>query len=73
MVRMVESSSQASGTPAEGLPVLLTVDEVAAWLKMGPATVRSMAAAGKIPVSKVGREWRFERDVLVAWLRQERP
>ena len=53
------------GAPNE----LLTVDEVAAFLRVKPATVYEWAKDGKIPASKIGRLWRFRRDDVEAWVR----
>ena len=38
---------------------LLTVDEVANYLRLKPSTVRAMARRGEIRAVKVGRVWRF--------------
>ncbi len=51
----------------------LTLDELAAYLKRGRSTLYKMARKGQIPASKIGREWRFERDAIDAWLRQQSP
>lgn len=40
---------------------LLTVKEVAKYLKLTPETVRAMARDGKLPSYKIGRVWRFSR------------
>lgn len=37
----------------------MTLDEVAAYLKVGKRTVYRLAAAKKIPAFKVGGTWRF--------------
>jgi excisionase family DNA binding protein len=72
-MRMIEPGSQTSAAPAPApvLPVLLTVEEVGAWVQMSPSTVRTMAATGRIPACEVGRERRFERDALPARLRED--
>lgn len=48
---------------------LLTVDEVAEFLRVKPSTVYEWAKQGKIPASKVGRLWRFRREDVEAWVR----
>ena len=53
--------------------VLLTVDEVAAFLRVKPATVYEWARNGKIPASKVGRLWRFSRREIETWVRESGP
>ncbi len=39
---------------------LWTVNEVAAYLRVQPATVRALARRGEIPAVKIGRVWRFD-------------
>jgi len=48
---------------------LLTVEEVARYLRLQPGTVRGMARRGGLPVVKVGRRWRFKRSLIESWLR----
>jgi excisionase family DNA binding protein len=56
----------------------MTVDEVAAYLRIPRASVYKLAQRGKIPCQKVGRHWRFRREAVEGWLegrtkRQIRP
>jgi excisionase family DNA binding protein len=43
---------------------LLTVGEVARYLRLEPETVRAMARRGELPALKVGRVWRFNKSLL---------
>src|SRR5690242_17568642 len=52
---------------------LMTTEEVAAYLKLTPATVKRKAAAGELPGIKPGREWLFHRDDLLNHLRNQSP
>jgi excisionase family DNA binding protein len=45
---------------------ILTLDEVAAYLKAGKRTVYRLAASGEIPAFKLGGTWRFRRSELNA-------
>jgi excisionase family DNA binding protein len=47
---------------------MLTIDEVAAYLKLHPLTVRRLARQGDIPAVKIGRQWRVKRDLLERWV-----
>jgi excisionase family DNA binding protein len=47
---------------------LMTVDEVAQYLKMHPLTIRRLAREKKIPAFKLGRQWRVKRELLDEWL-----
>jgi excisionase family DNA binding protein len=47
---------------------ILTVEEVAAYLKAGRRTVYRLAANGQIPAFKLGGTWRFQRAELDRWI-----
>lgn len=49
----------------------LTSIEVASMLKKHVVTVREMAVAGRIPAAKVGGDWLFLEDDLVAYIRAQ--
>lgn len=51
----------------------LTLKQVADLLKVHPNTVRTHAIRGTIPAAKVGRDWRFLEEDLVAWIRDRYP
>lgn len=47
---------------------ILTIDEVAAFLKAGKRTVYRLAASGKLPAFKLGGTWRFRLRDLDKWI-----
>lgn len=47
---------------------ILTLDEVAAYLKAGKRTVYRLAAEGRLPAFKLGGAWRFRRSDLDEWI-----
>lgn len=47
---------------------ILTVPEVAKYLKFSEATIYRMAQRGKIPAFRIGRAWRFHKDMIEEWL-----
>lgn len=50
----------------------LSVSEVAAMLHLNPKRVQSLARAGKLPATRVGRRWLFPRPRIEALLGQAR-
>lgn len=50
---------------------IFTLDEVAAYLKVGTRTAYRLAAAKRIPAFKVGGSWRFSRAELDEWIRRQ--
>lgn len=49
---------------------IMTIEEVAKYLKMKPQTIYLWAQKGNIPAVKLGKEWRFRKDVIDEWLNQ---
>jgi excisionase family DNA binding protein len=47
---------------------ILTIDEVATYLRAGKRTVYRLASNGKIPAFKLGGTWRFRRAELDQWI-----
>ena len=47
---------------------ILTLEEVASYLKAGKRTVYRLAQDGKIPAFKLGGSWRFRRAELDRWI-----
>lgn len=47
---------------------ILTLEEVAAYLKAGKRTVYRLAQKGDIPAFKLGGTWRFRRSELNQWI-----
>ncbi len=50
---------------------ILTLDEVAAYLKAGKRTIYRLAARGEIPAFKLGGTWRFSRGDVESWIKQQ--
>src|SRR5262249_6956776 len=52
---------------------LLTTEEVLEYLQVNLRTVYRLIKAGKIPAVRVGRQWRFRKRDIDAWLDSQRP
>ena len=51
--------------------MVLTIDELAVYLKLSKSSLYHFARDGKVSGVKVGRHWRFPKDAGDAWLRQD--
>ena len=51
-----------------GLPEVMTIREVADFLKIKERTVYNLAQKGEIPAFKQGRQWKFLRFRLLAYV-----
>jgi excisionase family DNA binding protein len=69
---MNDSASAATALHSNGMPVsddeILTVTEVARFLRVPKSTVYKLARVGELPASKIGKHWRFLRRDLHQWL-----
>ena len=50
---------------------LMTVQEVAAYLRVTRKTIYRLLERGEIPAAKVGRQWRFEKARIDEWLQRK--
>ena len=46
---------------------IMTLEEVAGYLRLKPQTIYLWAQEKKIPAAKLGKEWRFRRSVVDKW------
>jgi excisionase family DNA binding protein len=49
-------------------PDVLTVAQLAEWLQVDETAVAELADSGDLPGRKLGGEWRFAREAVLAWL-----
>lgn len=49
---------------------VLTIDDLASYLKIAKSTLYKLAQEGKLPGQKVGRHWRFHREAVDRWLKK---
>ncbi|TPE46526.1 helix-turn-helix domain-containing protein [Amaricoccus solimangrovi] len=50
---------------------IMTIREVAEYLKLNEKTAYRLAAEGEIPGFKVGGSWRFKRQDIERWIAQK--
>jgi excisionase family DNA binding protein len=54
---------------ADNVGNVLTIEELADYLKISKSTLYKLAQNGVLPGIKVGRHWRFHRDAVDEWLK----
>ena len=47
---------------------IMTTKEVSEYLKLHEITICKYAAKGKIPAFRIGKVWRFDKDVIDRWI-----
>jgi len=47
---------------------LMTLDEVAKYLRMKKVTIYKHAQEGRVPGFKVGSKWRFKKSTIDKWI-----
>ncbi len=50
---------------------IMTIEECARYLKTSLSTLYKLAQEGKIPAFKLSGQWRFKKDLIDEWIRQE--
>ena len=51
---------------------VLTIEELATYLKIPKSTLYKLVREGKIPSQKIGRHWRFRKGAIDLWLEEPR-
>lgn len=51
---------------------ILTLKELATYLKLTEKTAYRLASEGKLPGFKVGGSWRFKREDIVVWIEEQK-
>jgi excisionase family DNA binding protein len=71
-VVMNNELSIATGIQTEGATAregeILTVTEVARFLRVPKSTIYKLARVGELPASKIGKHWRFLRRDIHEWM-----
>lgn len=50
---------------------VMTIRELAAYLKMAEKTLYRLAAGGAVPGFKVGGSWRFRKSEIDKWIKRQ--
>ena len=50
---------------------ILTIKEIAEYLKVTERTIYRLAAAKQMPAFKIGGSWRFSRQDIDGWIKQQ--
>jgi len=51
---------------------ILTIQELAEYLKLNEKTAYRLAGEGKLPGFKVGGSWRFKREDIEQWIEEQK-
>ena len=60
---------EQSGVTESGL--VMTVHDVARYLRLSEAKVYQMTRKGFVPAIRLGKTWRFRKDLIDEWIRRE--
>jgi excisionase family DNA binding protein len=50
---------------------IMTLEEVAEYLRVKPQTIYTWAQEKKIPAAKLGKEWRFKKSMIDRWFNEQ--
>ena len=49
---------------------ILTIEELAQYLRIPKSTLYKLVREGSVPCQKVGKHWRFHKEAIDEWLKQ---
>lgn len=52
-------------------PVVMTIEELSEYLKVSKSSLYKLAQKGSLPGKKIGKHWRFHRDAIDAWIKDQ--
>ncbi len=55
--------------PTEKRDEIMTMDELAEYLKISKSTLYKLAVENKLPGTKIGKRWRFHKDAIDQWVK----
>lgn len=55
------------------VPEILTLPELALYVRVSKSSLYQYARAGKIPGRKIGRHWRFHKSAIDNWVKNDKP
>lgn len=50
---------------------LMTIEEVAAYMQVSRFTVYRLAKERSMPATRIGRQWRFQKEEIDRWMREQ--
>lgn len=50
---------------------IMTVHDIAMYLRLSEAKVYKLAKDGQLPALRVGKSWRFRKDLIDEWMRKQ--
>jgi excisionase family DNA binding protein len=57
--------------PQKDVKQVMDIRELSEYLGIGKSKIYSLIRQKKIPASKIGRQYRFSKDVIDAWLKEK--
>jgi excisionase family DNA binding protein len=54
---------------AEPAGEILTIEELALYLKIPKSTLYKLVREGAVPCQKLGKHWRFHKDAIDEWMK----
>ena len=54
---------------SQNMPEVMTIEQLCSYLQLSRSTLYKLAQERKLPGQKVGKHWRFRKQVIDEWLR----
>jgi excisionase family DNA binding protein len=69
--RLVGESMSPKGFGIDSNIGIMTVHDVAEYLRLSEAKVYKLANEGHVPALRMGKSWRFKKELIDEWIRRE--
>jgi excisionase family DNA binding protein len=57
--------------PIRTVSTIMNVRELASYLRLSEAKVYRMANTGSVPAFRVGKSWRFKKEMIDDWIQRQ--
>ena len=61
----------ADNPRGNGYKEVMDIKDLAEYLRIGKSKIYGLIRARKIPASRIGRQYRFSKEVIDSWLREQ--
>ena len=67
----MEKSKAANTTSSKDAPEIMDIKQLATYLGIGKSKIYNLIRNKKIPASRIGRQYRFSKEVIDNWLKEK--
>jgi len=70
-MKVSQSNKESTSSSEPKVPEIMDVRQLAQYLKIGKSKIYNLIRHKKIPASRIGRQYRFSKEVIDHWLKEK--